>query len=77
LIRETLAESGTHGTGSNEKSHYVASWDRFCPLCGEPNPSFVDEVRCKDCKRPLGSRETAQKLKACPTCGGHEAERIS
>jgi hypothetical protein len=80
LVRETLAENQshqhTHDDRSNEKAHFVPAWDAYCAQCGEPNPDFKPEVRCKSCGRVLGSRQIAEKLKACPTCGGHEAEPI-
>lgn len=58
------------------KPHFVGSWQKFCPTCGIPNPDFKDETKCKDCGTHLGAFETANKLKACPNCGGHRAERI-
>jgi len=62
-----------HETG---KPHYIGAWQRFCPTCGDENPDFKDETQCEDCGAHLGAKETAEKLKACPNCGGHKAKRI-
>ena len=62
-----------HETG---KPHYIGAWQRFCPTCGDENPEFKDETQCEDCGAYLGAKETAEKLKACPNCGGHRAKRI-
>jgi len=58
------------------KPHYVGAWQQFCPTCGEKNPDFKDEVVCDDCGAHLGAREIAEKMKACPNCGGHKASVI-
>lgn len=62
-----------HETG---KPHYIGAWQRYCPTCGDENPEFKDETQCEDCGAHLGAKETAEKLKACPNCGGHRAKRL-
>jgi hypothetical protein len=39
-------------------------------------PDLKDEAACDDCGLHLGSREFAEKLEACPRCGGHKAHLI-
>lgn len=58
------------------KPHYIGAWQRFCPTCGDENPDFKDETQCEDCGAHLGAKETAEKLKACPNCGGHRAKKL-
>jgi hypothetical protein len=59
-----------------DEPHYIGSWQQYCPTCGDRNPDFKDEVVCKDCGTHLGARATAEKLKACPNCGGQEAKAV-
>jgi hypothetical protein len=56
--------------------HYIGSWQQYCPTCGDRNPDFKDETKCDGCGVHLGAREVAEKLKACPNCGGHSASVI-
>jgi hypothetical protein len=60
--------------------HYVGSWERFCPDCGEPNPAFKDETICDPkqggCGMHLGAAAEVEKLKVCPNCGGRHARRL-
>ena len=58
------------------KPHYIGAWQQFCPTCGDKNPNFKDETECEDCHAHLGSKEVAEKLKACPNCGGHRAKKL-
>jgi predicted RNA-binding Zn-ribbon protein involved in translation (DUF1610 family) len=58
------------------KPHYIGAWQHFCPTCGDPNPDFKDETVCTDCGTHLGAKDVAEKLKACPNCGGHSAKVI-
>jgi len=58
------------------KPHYIGAWQKFYPTCGDPNPDFKDETECADCHTHLGAKEVAEKLKACPNCGGHNAKRL-
>jgi predicted RNA-binding Zn-ribbon protein involved in translation (DUF1610 family) len=72
LVEEKHDEHG-HEEG---KPHYIGAWQHFCPTCGDPNPDFKDETICTDCGTHLGAKEVAEKLKACPNCGGHSAKVI-
>ena len=58
------------------KPHYIGAWQQFCPTCGDKNPNFKDETECEDCHTHLGSKEVAEKLRACPNCGGHRAKKL-
>ena len=65
------------GHGHEEgKPHYIGAWQQFCPTCGDKNPDFKDETECEDCHAHLGSKEVAEKLNACPNCGGHQAKKL-
>jgi len=65
----------THGHEEG-KPHYIGAWQQYCPTCGDKNPDFKDETQCEDCGAHLGAKETAEKLKACPNCGGHSAKKL-
>jgi hypothetical protein len=56
----------------------IPSYMQFCPTCGDRNPDFKDEVRCRECGMHLGETEAARKLEACPNCGasGKVLERV-
>jgi len=64
-----------HSHKENEP-HFIGAWQRYCPTCGDQNPNFKDETECVTCHTRLGAREVAQKLKACPNCGGKNAKVI-
>jgi hypothetical protein len=64
-----------HGHAEGQP-HYIGSWQRYCPTCGDQNPEFKDETTCDGCGVHLGAKEVAEKLKACPNCGGHSASVI-
>jgi hypothetical protein len=64
-----------HGHAEGQP-HYIGSWQRYCPTCGDQNPDFKDETTCDGCGVHLGAKEVATKLKACPNCGGHSASMI-
>ena len=49
--------------------HYVGSWHKYCPDCGEVNPEFKDETFCVDCNIDIGAAERIADIKACPNCG--------
>ena len=68
----------TRAPASHEegKRHYIGAWQKFCPTCGDPNPDFKDETVCDGCGMRLGAKEVAEKLKACPNCGGKSAKKI-
>ena len=55
------------------KQHARSITDRFCPECGDEDPSFLDESWCVNCSRPLGAKANLPKLKACPNCGSKSA----
>ncbi len=58
-------------------THYVKPWEKTCPDCGEPNPHFKDETKCKHCGAHLGAAATVEKLEKCPFCNSAEgATRI-
>jgi hypothetical protein len=61
---------------TEEKPHYVGSWQQWCPDCGEKNPAFKDETVCKTCGMHLGAAAEVEKLKACPNCGQKGARRL-
>ena len=75
MTSDTEPSVPTHGHEEG-KPHYIGAWQQYCPTCGDKNPDFKDETKCKDCGTHLGAVEIAEKLKACPNCGGHNAERI-
>lgn len=52
-----------------EPQHPVHSYEKFCPDCAAPNPSFKDETECKNCHVHLGAAAQVEKLAACPFCG--------
>ena len=56
--------------------HYVGSWQKYCPTCGDKNPEFKDETVCKDCGTHLGSKKTVEKMVTCPHCGGKNAKPL-
>jgi hypothetical protein len=77
-LPSTATEPKTDEHGHTEgMPHYVGSWQRYCPTCGDQNPEFKDETVCEDCGQHLGAKDLVQKLKACPNCGGHKAKAIS
>jgi DNA-directed RNA polymerase subunit RPC12/RpoP len=81
VIISTIAPQASHDPEADHghetgKPHYIGAWQRFCPTCGDENPDFKDETQCEDCGAHLGAKETAEKLKACPNCGGHRAKRL-
>lgn len=55
-------------------AHFVGPWQQYCADCGDKNPDFKDETKCTACGMHLGSKDAAPKLKACPNCGGKDAE---
>jgi hypothetical protein len=68
------AEPQTKPEDALSPKHFVRSWEKTCPDCGEANPEFVNETKCGSrdgggCGRPLGSIKEASKIKACPDCG--------
>ncbi len=76
-LPSTATEPKTDEHGHEEgKPHYIGAWQQFCPTCGDKNPDFKDETVCQDCGQHLGAKETVEKLKACPNCGGHRAKAI-
>jgi Zn finger protein HypA/HybF involved in hydrogenase expression len=64
-----------HSHHDNEP-HYIGKWQQYCPTCGDKNPDFKDEVECRTCKTHLGAKDVAEKLVACPNCGGKHADVI-
>jgi hypothetical protein len=60
---------------SPDEPHYIGSWQKYCPTCGDQNPEFKDETECSDCHTSLGEKAKAEKLKACPNCGGTHARQ--
>lgn len=56
--------------------HWVGPWQKYCTDCGGVNPDFKDETECQICGMHLGSREVAEKLKACPNCGSKKAKKL-
>lgn len=68
--------SATEHGHEEGKPHYIGAWQKYCPTCGDSNPDFKDETECEDCHIHLGAKEVAEKLKACPNCGGHRAKVI-
>ena len=61
---------------SKEQPHFIGTWQHYCPTCGDANPDFKDETECSTCHTHLGAAATAEKLKACPNCGGKQAKRL-
>ena len=58
----------------NEKhEHSTHSWDKTCVDCGEDNPDYSDnQYNCVDCEKPMGTKQEAEKAKACPHCSSTE-----
>jgi hypothetical protein len=75
VLTSNPAPTPEHGHTEGQP-HYIGSWQRYCPTCGDQNPDFKDETTCDDCGVHLGAKEIAAKLKACPNCGGHSASVI-
>ena len=71
-----LVSNGDMHGHEDGKPHYIGAWQQFCPTCGDKNPDFKDETECEDCHAHLGSKEVAEKLRACPNCGGHRAKKL-
>lgn len=67
--------AASHGH-EDGKPHFIGAWQKHCPTCGDKNPDFKDETKCDDCGMHLGAKEVAEKLKACPNCGGHRASKL-
>jgi len=56
-------------TIQEQSPHYVGTWHKYCPDCGEENPEFKDETYCIDCNIDIGAAERIADIKACPNCG--------
>lgn len=71
--KPSVEETRAHKEGI---PHFIGAWQQYCPTCGDKNPDFKDETTCDSCGVHLGAKEVAEKLKACPNCGGHNASMI-
>jgi hypothetical protein len=57
----------------DKHEHAVHSWDKTCSDCGESNPDYSDkQYQCIDCDEPMGTKNEAEKAKACPHCSSDE-----
>jgi hypothetical protein len=74
-IRDEAVPQDSH-SHEEGKPHFIGSWQRYCPTCGDQNPEFKDETVCEDCGTHLGAKQIVEKLKACPNCGGTRAKAI-
>lgn len=73
-VTVSTPEPEVKSTPESPTKHFLKPYDKVCSDCGEPNKDFKDETMCDPskggCGKHLGALEFAQKLVACPECGG-------
>jgi len=82
MLREVIKEDrqeketidGLIKDQKTHKEHVCGCPDCYCGVIDEMNKT--SDYKCQDCGLPLGKKEFAEKIKACPNCGSEESEYI-
>jgi RNA polymerase subunit RPABC4/transcription elongation factor Spt4 len=78
--QETSKDKLEESAKNLPEPHFIGKFQQYCPTCGDKNPEFKDETVCDPkqggCGYHLGAKLEAEKLKACPNCGGTKATNL-
>lgn len=53
----------------SHEDHSLKIHQAACTTCGQKNPKFKPEMKCKNCRSTVGSFEAVKEMEYCPHCG--------